>query len=374
MYTVYADDILIHSPDMVAENIYLVNTTFEKEINKSGSCEFDIYKDHPYYNYLKNLKTTIVVKDNGEEVWRGRVITSERNFDNTKHIYCEGVMSFMLDSVIRPYQHTKTMAEQFAYIITQHNSQVESYKQFTIGQITVDDLYGSISWENTEYPDTMSEIDNIVGTYGGYLVTNYVNGENVISYVKDPGTVSNQTIEFGDNLLDFTETLDSSNIFTVLIPVGYDANGNKITIESVNDGKDYLESESGIALYGRVVRQYTFEDDVTSATEVKEKGITLLNNNLTSAKSISISALDLHMLDPTIDKINVYALIKVKSKPHDIDEYELCSKVFIDLDNPDSNEYTIGTVPEGIGSMVSGTSSNTVSGGSSLPNGDNVQY
>lgn len=373
MYTVYANDILIHSPDMIDDKVYLVNASYEHEINKSGSCEFDIYNDHPYYNYLKNLKTVIVIKDNGEEVWRGRILNSERNFDNVKHIYCEGTLSFFIDSLARPYKHTKTMAEQLTYLIAQHNSQVESFKQFTIGQITVDDLYGSIEWENEDYPKIMDQIDEIVNTYGGYLITDYVNGTNVINYVKSPGTASNQTIEFGENLLDLTETIDSSNIFTVLIPIGYDSNDQKITIEPVNEGRDYIESETGIAEYGKIVYQHTFEDDISSASELLAKAEEFLSNSIKSSKTISISALDLHLLDPTVDKINVYDLIKVSSKPHNINEYELCSKVHIDIDNPDSSEYTIGTVPVGIEGFINGGSSSYISG-KSLPNGDNVQY
>lgn len=377
MYTIYANDILIHSPDMVDDNLILVSTVFEEEINKTGSCEFDIYNDHPYYNAIQTLKTIITIKDNDEEVWRGRVLNIERNFDNVKHVYCEGVLSFMLDSIARPFKHTKTMPEQFTYLVSVHNAQVEDFKQFTIGQITVDDLYGSKEWENTEYPQIKDEIDNIVNEYGGYLVTSYVNGQNVISYIKDPSHTSNQVIEFGENLLDFTETIDSSNIFTVLIPIGYDANNNKITIESVNEGKDYIENEDGIQRYGKIIQQYTFPDDISSPSELLQKGTNFLASSLQSSKTISISALDLHTLNPSVNKIKVYDLIQVKSEPHGLNEYEICSRVSIDIDNPDSNEYTIGTVPEGLTEQSSKMQKEIIyaeGSGSDLPDGDIIQY
>ena len=219
--------------------------------------------------------------------------------------------------------------------------------------IDVDDPYGSKEWESTSYDNTHDAIDRILSDYGGYLVTGYEDGHNTISYLKDPGVENLQTIDFGENLLDVTESINPSNVFTVLIPIGYDANDNKITVEPVNDGKDYIESVEGIAKFGKVWYQHTFEEVVASASDLMTKGPEFLAKNIKESHTISIKAIDLHKIDPNIPKLNVYDIIKVKSEPHNIDEYEMCTQITINLESPESSEYIIGTIPEGITSVIS---------------------
>ena len=352
MYAVYADNQLLYSPDMVDDGYIITEPMLNKEMNKSGTFEFNIYDSNPYFSILKPLKTIVRVTEDDVEIWRGRILTIEKDFDNKRTVYCEGILSFFVDSIIRPYTRTATMAEQFNYYISQHNSMVESYKQFVVKSITVDDLYGSIEWKSDTYEKTNEAIDNIVSTYGGYLVIGYESGHNTISYLKNPGKEALQTINFGENLLDITETDDPSNIFTALIPIGYDANNNKITIESVNDGSDYIVSQSGVDKFGIVFFQYTFEQTISSASELLTIAQNFLAQNITASHTISLKAIDLHNLDPSVQKFDIYDIIKVTSEPHNIDEYEMCTQISIDLENPDNNEYVIGTIPEGLTDMV----------------------
>lgn len=383
MYSVYADNNLIYLPDMADVGYYITSPTYVKEVNKAGSFEFNIYTTNPYYDQLKALKTVVSVRDDNYEIWRGRILSMERAFDNRRAVYCEGTLSFLVDSIIRPHDHKKTMAEQFQYLIDQHNSQVDDFKKFRIARIDIEDPYGSIQWKTDTYEKTKDKIENIVTTYGGYLLTRYENGENTIYYMKDPSRFSNQVIDSTENLLDLTESINPSNVFTVLIPIAYDSNGNKITIESVNDGKDYIESADGIAKFGRIFYSHTFSDDISSASELLEKGTAMLAENIKAAQTLSLKAFDLHMIDPDVDRIDIYDKIKVQSRPHSLDEYEMCTKVSISLENPENSEYIIGTIPQNITSNVATlqTGSNTLvqktasgGGSSTIPDGDTTQY
>ena len=374
MYEIYANDALIYSPDLVSDNLYITNPVYEKEVNKSGNLKFTIYPENPFYNSVNALKTVVTVKENNEEVWRGRILNIQTNFDKTRSVYCEESYSFLVDSIIRPFKHTKTMPEQFRYIIEQHNTEVEDYKKFTVGTIDVDDLYGSKEWEETSHNTAKDCIEDIVSTYGGYLIIGWNGTSNTIDYKKDPTKTTNQTIEFGENLLSITDSVNPSNVFTVLIPTGHNANGDALDIKPINDGKDYIESTTGISMYGKVTFHYEFSEDLASANELLTKARDFLDKNVKASRTISIKALDLHMLDKTINRINVFDLIKVHSEPHNINEYQMCSKVRVDMENLDNNEYTIGTVPEGIESLLAGKQGIAVPAGSSLPNGDNVQY
>ena len=353
MYTVYADDQLIYSPDFITDGRAITDPTLEKEANKSGTFRFNIYTTNPCYNAIKPLKTIVYIKDGTEEIWRGRVLSYQNNFENCKSVSCEGIQSYFVDSIIRPYERTCGMADQFRYYISQHNAQVESYKQFTVKSITVDDIYGSKEWKSDTYERTTDAIDKIVDDYGGYLVVTYENGQNMISYLKNPGNQNtNQVINFGENLMDITQSVDPSNVFTILIPVAYDSNNNKVTIESVNEGKDYLESAEGIDKFGRIFYQHTFEDPIETPTALKEKATNFLAENIKNYYTISVKALDLHLLNPSIDRLNIYDILKIISKPHGIEELEMCTKITLRFDSPENNEYLIGTIPEGILSTI----------------------
>lgn len=353
MYTVYADKRLLYSPDRIDENYTISSAICEKEINKSGSFKFTINMENPCYDHLQILKTLITIKDDDDEFWRGRVLSIERGFDNQKIVTCEGIYSFFVDSVIRPYEYTCTMKEHFTKIIENHNKQVEDFKRFKIKKIDVEDLYGSKKWSETNHSKTKDAIDDIVSDYGGYIVIdNDESGSNTISYVKNPNTYSNQSIEFGNNLLDVNISINPNNVFTVLIPIGYDANDNKITIESVNEGRDYIESEEGVKKFGKVYESHVFDQNVSSPTELLSLAKKFLADNLKESQTITVNAVDLHAIDPSIRRIDIYQLIKVTTQPHDIDEYEMCTKVTINIQDPSSNEYTIGTVPLKITDIV----------------------
>ncbi len=383
MYTVRANDALIYSPDMVEEGLFITSPTITKEVNKAGSFEFGIYSANPYYNLLQPLKTIITVYDDNTEFWRGRVVNIERGFDNRRTVYCEGTLSFFVDSIIRPHDHTKTMAEQLRYLVEQHNSQVDNFKKFKVAEIDVDDPYGSIQWKSDTYERTKEKIENIVTTYGGYLVAKYENGENTLYYLKDPSKYSTQTIDSSVNLLDLTESINPSNVYTALIPIAYDSKGNKITIVSVNDNLDYITSSEGVEKFGLIFYSHTFSENINTPADLKAKAIEMLEKNLKASRTVAIKAYDLHMVDPSIDKIDIYDKFTVQSTIHDITEYDMCSKVSINLENPENSEYTIGTIPEGITADVSTLQINNYTiiqqtasggGGSSIPDGDNQQY
>lgn len=50
--------------------------------------------------------------------------------------------------------------------------------------------------------------------------------------------------------------MDASNVYTQIIPLGKaDSKGNRVDIKLVNGGKNYLQSDSAIALFGKIQNQ-----------------------------------------------------------------------------------------------------------------------
>lgn len=350
MYKIFADDVLIYDSTI---DDYKINTgSISQELNKSGSFVFSIYPDHFYYDQFVKLKTVIKVLKNNKIIFRGRVLNDSSNYQNLKTITCEGELGFLQDSIIRPYEFSGTPINLFKKYINEHNSQMDEFKKFNIGSVTVGT--SKIGRENTDYNTTFDNLNSklINESTGGYIhITHGDTGRDeipTINYVSDFETESNQKIEFGSNLSDFARTANAGEIATALIPLGApvdDGNSEttdaRLNISGYNKGKDYICDESAIALRGWIFKTVIF-DDVTDAETLKNKGIehlkTLINANIT----IELKAIDLHFLDKSIESFKLGEYIRVISKPHNFDNSMLCNKITYDLLNPSNDSLTLG--------------------------------
>ena len=109
----------------------------------------------------------------------------------------------------------------------------------------------------------------------------------------------------------------------------------------MNNGKDYIENATGISLFGKIWRS-AYWDDVTVASNLLTKGRAYLENGISMAVTLSIKAVDLHLLDVNTAKIVIGNYYRVVSEPHGLDTLFLCSKAELDLVNPDKTNYTFG--------------------------------
>ena len=349
MYQIYADSNLIW--DSTLEEYTITKGDINKEVNKSGSFVFTLYQNHPYYDRLVKLKTIIKVyriTGNGKKLlFRGRIINTSDGFYNDRTFTCEGELSFLLDSVRRPYSFTGSPADLFTAIIQNHNSQVGTEKQFIVGQITVEDNNDYINRSNTGYEDSLTDLNNaLISTLGGYVFITYDANENaVINWFEDFDYLSTQSIDFGENLLDLTRTNSAENIVTAIIPLGANVGEGEtatpLTIESVNDGVDYIYDQTAVNTYGWIFKTVTF-DDVTVASNLKSKGQAYLNTVINLNLSIQLSAIDLSNMDADINAFSLGQYVPVKSEPHGIDDRYLLKQQSIDLLHPENNKITLG--------------------------------
>lgn len=347
MYKVYCDEHLIFDDHL--ESVKILNPKVSLELNAVSSFTFTIYPDHPYFDELQKLKSVIRVFQQGVQIFKGRIISDDNGFYNEKKVTCESDLAFLLDSIQRPYSFAGTPEDLFRQLITAHNSQVESGKQFTVGTVTVTDPNDYINRSDETYQNTFDAIKSkLIDGLGGYLNIRESNGVTYIDYLEDFDLLSTQTIEFGKNLLDFTKKIDASNIFTVIVPIGSqmtDDDGNplgKLTIKSVNSGKDYLEHSEGISLYGKIVKMVEWSD-VTDATNLKNKGQQLLNNSVLLSNSIELTAADLGAIDQDISSFHIGTKVRIISKPHDVNALFLVNKLSIDLVHPSNDKLKLGT-------------------------------
>jgi phage minor structural protein, N-terminal domain protein len=352
MYTIYADDALLYSPG--DEELSVLSPMLETQCNAAGTLTFVLLPEHPMYSALHKMRTRIDVRQDDEIIWRGRVLETETDFYRQKTVTCEGELTYLVDSVLHPYKladYDGTAAGLFRLYLTRHNEAVSEAQQFQIGNVDIETLS---SVENTGYANTWDEIsDNLLDIHGGFLRIRHEDGARYLDWTKESGDTCAQVIRFGENLLDLSEYVSASEVVTCLIPYAGQSD-SKITIASVNDGKDYIEDAAGIALYGRIwgVTEFDTKDASTLLEMAKEN----LHKRLKETITITISAVDLHLLDVNAESFRVGDKVRVVSPPHGIDAEYTCTAISLDLVNPDQSEYTFGTPETGMASTTAATS------------------
>ncbi len=345
MYKIFADDVLIYDSNL--EDYVITKGKITLESNKSGSFVFTIYSNHPYYNRIQKLKTIIRVYKNDRLVFRGRVITDGIGFFRDKTFTCEGELSFLLDSIQRPYTFTGSPADLLTQFITAHNLQVDEAKQFRIGEITVTDDNNYINRSNSAYDDTLTNInDHLVKTHEGYLhITRDADGAPVLNWFKDYPYISDQTIEFGENLLDFVKTNSAEEIASAIIPlgakIGEGEEETRLTIETVNGGIDYVYDELAVQTYGWIFKVVEW-DDVTEPENLLRKAQAYLKTAINQNITIELKAIDLSLMDHSMDSFKLGDYIHIISRPHGLDDRLVLKKQTLDLLKPDNDTITLG--------------------------------
>lgn len=355
MYRILADGQLFCSSKI--EELAVINPVIDMEVNKAGTFKFIVPPTHPYYDSIERKMTLIDVyrDDDTEPLFEGICASVEVDFFKQKSITCEGELTFLNDSTLRPSHKVGLTSRQLleAYI-NEHNSLVEAQKRFTVGQVTARDTNDYITCF-TNYQSTMTEIkEDLVDDIGGFLRTRHVNGVRYLDYLAESPRTSNQVIRLGENLLDLVQSIDTEDLATVVIPLG--ATLDTQTIEGLDErltiktaptdsmhpsGKDYVYSSDAVNSFGWIEKVVTW-DDVTTVSALVEKGKKYLQETQWENLLITASAIDLGLTSDEFNKFRLLDMIRVVSQPHGLDRYFMLSKITINLNNPENDSITLG--------------------------------
>lgn len=378
--------------DLRDERLIVVSPKCKVETNTVGEASFTIYKTHPYYEKLKKLKSIFEISDEFGVIFRGRMTNDTMDFDNGKAVDLEGAMAFFNDSVVSPYVFPDDFLEDAEYIaasesgnviefflkwlIDNHNSQVQEFQQFKLGEVTVSDPNNYLSRSDTNLQNTWDVLKSKLfdSALGGHLCIRYEDDGNYIDYLSEFTLTNTQGIDYGKNLLDLLHESDASMTYTAIIPIGaeievetedVDESGNpikvkkKLTLESIADGEiaddvykctlknglHAIYSKSAVEEYGWIcapISESTW-DDVTDANNLLTKSISyLMGTAIKLTDTVEFTSVDLHFTDEQIRSFRIYRKIPVTSAPHGFaDSFDL-TKLDIDLLNPQNTKITVG--------------------------------
>lgn len=395
---------------------FVLSPKLTREVSKGGSLTFTMARDHPQYSNLQKMSTCITVEQsdfdaNGnestpKEIWRGRVLSHEADWYNRRVIYCEGALSYFNDSAITPFNYEGKLSQFLQHLISAHNQQCGEMrmKRFELGTVTaaLGDLvvhYGDMDAYGVgeDYGSTWDIIDKMVlKVYGGYAYCTYnpATGNNVLNYCDqafEADRLVNQTIEYGVNLLDFTERTDTNSMFNVVYPLG-----NKHTVtrtewvwkflwwgkktevadheevwglegvkeetvkkykpadysyqaydpeasDEKNRNSNWIQNNSSIAKFGSICKVKNYDAD--NPDDLFAMAVEDLQKNSLMTTSYTVKAVDLvdaGNVGFDKDRLTFASYAHIISKPHSIDVVMLCTKLVEPLDDPSKKEFTFG--------------------------------
>ena len=344
MYVLTCDDKTIYGPG--SRELILSDVVLTMGLNKNGTLSFTVPPVNPEYNNITPMKSVIKVYNDHEEIWRGRVLDFKSDFNNSAPITCEGLLGYLNDSMVRPDDDYRLDGDEdipayLQILLDIHNEQVDDARKIYLGDVTVE--FPAIAdydpmWSIADYQVTKTHISNVVNRFDGYLIVRSDEEDKLrLDYLKEFTHTAMQEIKFAQNLLDIEKKFQGDKFKTAIIPLG--ANG--LTIEDVNDGKDYLVDEEAVKKYGLITgtAQYSEIDD---DEELLQTALRELKTHTGVRTTIVATAIDLSAVDKTVESFKLGDKVHAVSPPHEIDETLQVSEIRLNISAPDKSEITMG--------------------------------
>lgn len=341
-YYVYCDGNLVYAAGI--EGYVILNPKLNLEVNKAGSFTFDIPVGSEMYGRISKMKSTVEVRQGNEVLFRGRLLNTKRNMMNTISCYCEGFLSWMNDIVFLPYTWNGQARDLLKKFIERYNLRATEDRKI---EYKYSDISAKIKVEVTEHTTAFKAVNDVlVNGVGGYIVPYLDQTTTGIQWLSDYGTKTDQIIQFGKNLLDFEEYIDASQIFTAVRPYGKEVNGTRISLPEM-----FIEDQQAIETFGRI-ETTAFFDEIEDVNVLRTEAQKFLRTGINQAVTISLKAFDLHIIDADEQRIRLGNMVRSVSVPHSIDAYFLCTKMGLDLENPDNSTYVFGSTQRTISELT----------------------
>lgn len=323
-----------------------------EEVGRTASFNFAIPPDHENIGTLVPLITRIIVTDNGKEIYDGRVVGDKRDIINTGVIQTYAAMSYLMDTQQEPTAYTGGITAFIDMMLARHNEACEM--KFTRGEVTVTDSNDYINRSWSEYAPTLRVLtDKLMKTHGGYFRIRHISGNNYkFDYLTEFGDNS-QVIRLGENLIDIQSQVDAAYVYSRIIPLGAEIKSTEeteikqyTTIESVNDGKKYIESAELKEKYGTITQVVNWEN-VTEPVNLLKKAKEYLAG-MEMPRTFEIKMIDLSMIDDDVKALEIGKMTRVLVPTQGVDLRYQMTKHVRHLTAPQNDSITLGPVQKTI--------------------------
>lgn len=442
---------LVYASGSHSDKYKISSPKFSQDLGQAGELSFMLYPndnlwrsdaggvDFTLETRYSKLTTFVYLYRDGDCFWRGRILNDSKDFFGQKSIVCEGQLAFLHDVNAREYsfgfgvdkkdgldiRHESSGLKPRALLqrfLDMYNENSTPYKDIMLGDVTFSEPNSLVYAESDDF-DTVLDAMLSIFSNDGYFSIHYVDAKNTNGYVyssrafldynkyNDRTKLSTQGIRFGENLLDLTEKIDASNIYTVIIPLGknttnyickkcervvnvfndrekntvlwehlithgdevtegltsptdekisewfpHSDQGPRLTIESVNrvNGRSYCyyptsNTFSNDALLQTYgwIERVVMFDDIDDPSELLTAAIRE-RSLINMIDTLEIKAFDLKLAGYNVDSINLGDMIQIDSNVHGVYKLLQCTRIELDLEDPTNNVYYFGSKIEGL--------------------------
>lgn len=329
-----------------------VDGTFTIGKNLVPSASFNIYPDNSGYNIMHAYQTKIRIYDkNGNKKFSGRVINVQPSMDANgifcKQITVEGVLGYLNDSIASETMYPDHYRSQIVkFIVENHNSQVETYKQFNTiviqEQIFIDYNAREKSTLDMLLDETMVGSNSSMQEYTYEAIETTENGKLTLEYIHNISNAQ-ETIVLSKNLKNIDIQVNYNELCTRVKPL----NSNGYAAYDIGDMHAYDENfvqapANVIQKYGLITKYHKFENYNKRGTALLSMARDWLNKKQNVVKTFSIDAVSLYELGLDANDFELYKRYRVVCDQLDVDEYVECIQITKNLNDPADTRLTFG--------------------------------
>lgn len=335
----------------------VINPELDLQTGYAGELTLKVPPLNPLYREIHNRKSMVSVYRGNTEIFYGEVRTREKDRFKNQPVKATGALSFLADSILPQQEwHDISPRDLLDAWLQLHNNQVEDRKKIYTGVVTIHDSNDSL-YRITDRENTLEAIrDKLVDRLGGYLRLRHENDKLYLDWltIQEYGKYCEQPIQFGENLMDYSETMTADDVITALIPLGTaieqetDENASEferleknVDITSVNDGKDYIYSKEAVENFGWVWRTEKW-DDVSVPANLLKKATEFLTSNQYESLVISLTAVDLSLFGQDYDSFDIGDRVLCNAIPYGMKKVLPVMEMKIPLQQPDQAQLTLG--------------------------------
>lgn len=324
---------IVHEPYSYGEKIKESEVYLSLNGLGISTFEFTFNINNKYYQKIEPIINFIQIIDvvREQEIFYGRVAKITNTMDTSgsfsQSFLIEDEKAFLYDSVQTYMKPTRMPVRDYLQkIIDIHNKQVEPYKRFKLGNVDVidnGDLLRGLGYQSTAETIKEKLLDRLTGN----LILRRVDNTNYLDYISNYGDDSDTPLQLTKNLKSATRDIDISELFTRIVSVGQDIEDNsetdievgtdysrpKYTIESVNNGKNYLDDPSLIEKFGLNTGIVEFPN-VKEPSILKRRGQQWLKDQSLMLVTWDVEAIELGLLDKRYELITLGNSYKVDNQ------------------------------------------------------------
>ena len=329
------------------------NLKINEKVNDFGTLTFSCL--YSVVNFKVN--DIVTVYQDGSVYWQGIIISMSRGFYGNVSVTAYGMMYTLTYQILNPITFDHSNGDTFntvaEWIRDQNNLDVGS------GLAINSDYTFGVSYDGTAYQDAVYDLKIDLDTPFDalkrlaepycYIYPTYYSAfstpcfrVNIGEYNNANKTV-NQPIEFGLNMLDFTDEQTMANFVTSVAPIGKDAQGNNVYITSVTqDGSGYVKlAQSIIDEYGEKRARVVY-DGISSPSELLSAGTEWLQQNAFQELTITLSAVDLSSLTSlNYDEFKLGYFVTINANQFGFNAQLPILERNVDLTDPANSKLTI---------------------------------